>query len=359
MPFVNHNIKNNLLDQDTKHPLCGMTIEELSHHFDEEGIGSSYALKIAYWVYKKRINGIQEISNVSKEIKGLLSARYYPGLYSPVRILRSADNSEKYMFSTPDGRCFETVYLPEGKRKTLCVSSQAGCRMGCTFCLTGGNGFNGNLSAGEIINQIISSPHAGEITHIVFMGMGEPMDNVIEVIKACNIITAEWGLSISNRNVTVSTVGITEGIVEFLKQSRCNIAFSLYSPFSEERSAVIPAERRYPFSEIMKVLSYGNRNARRRISIAYMMINAINDTDVHLNALKELLKGTGIKVNLLTYNETNNPVFMPSSPERMQFFKHDLVVSGISASIRKSRGIDISAACGQLAGENIGKTVPE
>jgi 23S rRNA (adenine2503-C2)-methyltransferase len=332
-----------------KSVLCGMTPDELIRNLDQTGIDSSNALKLTYWVYKKRIREISEINNISKEIKKLVSENFEPGLFGPVKIQISKDKTEKYLFQTPDGRNFEAVYLPEARRKTLCVSTQSGCRIGCTFCMTGRYGYMGNLTAGEIVNQIICQPHAGEITHVVFMGMGEPMDNINEVIKACNIITAEWGISLSAKNVTVSTVGITHGIIEFIEKSKCNLAFSLYSPFSEERREVINVEREYPFLEIIKVLSRVKLKDKRRISIAYLMINGINDTGRHLNALRDLLLGTNIRVNLLPYNRTQDSDPMPSTSERMLFFKHNLMIKGIPASIRKSRGNDISAGCGLLA----------
>jgi 23S rRNA (adenine2503-C2)-methyltransferase len=332
--------------------ICGMTLDEITHSLEVNGIDSSYSLKLAYWVYKKRIREITEINNISTPIKRLLSEKFEPGLFFPVNIQKSRDSTEKYLFSTPDGRNFETVYLQEAKRKTLCVSTQSGCRMGCVFCMTGRYGFKGNLSAGEIVNQIICQPHAGEITHVVFMGMGEPMDNIVEIINACNIITAEWGISLSTRNVTVSTVGITHGIIEFIEKSKCNLTISLYSPFPEERREVIPAEKSYPFKEILKVLSTDRFKDKRRVSVAYVMINDVNDTERHLNALRNLLCNTNIRVNLLPYNKTPLSSQLSSTAERMQFFKHNLVISGIPASIRKSRGNDISAACGMLAAAN-------
>ena len=326
-----------------------MTVDELAAELEVDGINSKFGLKLAYWVYKKRIDRIPEIKNISKEILRKISDKYEPGLYPPSEIVISSDKTEKYLFCTDDGRRFEAVFIPDKERKTLCVSSQAGCRMGCLFCMTGKSGFNGNLTAGEIINQILSTPHAGEITNIVFMGMGEPMDNLQEVIRACNIISSQWGLALGAGNVTVSTVGITEGIKEFLEKSNCNLTLSLHSPFPEERSAVIPVESRYPFSEILEILK-ANTGLRRRISVAYIMIAGVNDTDNHLNSLRELLLGTGIRVNILPYNMTPDSDWVSSTYERMHFFKHNLITSGISASIRKSRGDDISAACGLLAG---------
>jgi 23S rRNA (adenine2503-C2)-methyltransferase len=221
--------------------------------------------------------------------------------------------------------------------------------MGCPFCVTGRYGFHGNLSAGEIVNQVISIPYASKVTHVVFMGMGEPMDNLENVLKACIILTAEWGLAISPRNITVSTVGITPGIEKFLGNSECNLTLSLHSPFSDERKLVVPVEKRYPVHEIVQIMKNYPVKKKRRMTIAYVMIKNLNDTDIHLEGIKTLLAGSKIRVNLLQYHKMPDDQHISSSPERMQFFKHSLVISGISASIRKSRGVDISAACGLLA----------
>ena len=231
-----------------KRKLCGTTPGELGAEFETLGMDGSLGMKIAYWVYKKRIGEISEINNISKEILAGISEKFETGLYAPSETEISSDGTEKYLFFTDDGKKFESVYIPDKKRKTLCVSSQAGCRMGCKFCLTGKTGYNGNLSAGDIINQILSNPYAGEITNVVFMGMGEPLDNIVEVIRACEIISAQWGLSLGSSNLTVSTVGITDAISEFLNTTKCNLTLSLHSPFPDERMSVIPAESKKPIT---------------------------------------------------------------------------------------------------------------
>jgi 23S rRNA (adenine2503-C2)-methyltransferase len=181
------------------------------------------------------------------------------------------------------------------------------------------------------------------------MGMGEPMDNISNVLKACSIFTSGWGLAISPRNITVSTVGIIPGIEKFLYSSDCNLAVSLFSPFPEQRRAMVPAEMKYPVRNIIRLMKDFPVRKKRRLSIAYVMIENVNDTDGHLSELKSLLENTRIRVNLLTYHPSDSDQKRSSSHERMMFFKHNLVISGISASIRKSRGADISAACGLLA----------
>ncbi len=332
-----------------KKSLCGMSPEEIHNFIRPDGYLYSHAVFIAQGLYRKRITSIPEIPGIPKKLKILLADEFITGVVPPVASEISVDNTVKYLFRTKDGKAFETVSIPEKKRHTVCVSTQSGCRMGCPFCVTGKYGFHGDLSAGEIINQIISLPDAGKITHIVFMGMGEPMDNLEEVLKACEIITSQWGLSISRGNVTVSTVGITPGIIAFLERSQCNLTVSLYSPFKDERLKVVPVEKNYPVHEIISIMKNYPLNKKRRLGMAYMMINNVNDSERHLEELKKLFRGSGIRINLLEYHSGINDVNTSSSYETMFYFKHNLIVSGVSASIRRSRGADISAACGLLA----------
>ena len=331
--------------------LCGLTANEIFDLFGHSGFTINHAVAISNAVYKKGVTDISKISKIPKKLKDDLHAIANTGIFIPVASELSEDKTIKYLYRTESGKEFETVYIPEDKRNTVCVSTQSGCRMGCKFCATGRYGFHGNLSAGEIVNQVISIPHASKVTHVVFMGMGEPMDNLEHVLKACRILTSEWGSAISSRNITVSTVGITPAIVEFLANSECNLTLSIHSPFHDERIRVVPAESIYPVREIIKICKNYPLKKKRRLTIAYVMIKGLNDTDLHLAELKTLLKGTRIRINLLPYHILPDDQNTPSAAERMQFFKHELVISGISASIRKSRGIDISAACGLLASD--------
>jgi 23S rRNA (adenine2503-C2)-methyltransferase len=329
--------------------LCGSTAGEIFDLIFEAGFTMNHAVTISNAVYKKGISLISLIPEIPKKLKAELEGKAIPGLFKPVASELSADKTVKYLFRTESGMEFETVFMPDEKRNTVCVSTQSGCRMGCPFCVTGRYGFHGNLSAGEIVNQVISIPDKSKITHIVFMGMGEPMDNLENVLKACSILIAEWGLAISQRNITVSTVGITPGIKIFLESSECNLTLSLYSPFPDERKLVVPAEMRYSVDEIINIMKNYPIKKKRRLSVAYVMIKELNDTDHHLEGLKALLKSSGIRVNLLPYHMVPGDDNISSPAERIQFFKHSLIVSGISASVRRSRGIDISAACGLLA----------
>jgi 23S rRNA (adenine2503-C2)-methyltransferase len=332
-----------------KQSLCGSDPDEISEIIFPSGFMFSHAIAVSNNIYRKRIVDFSCMTGISKKLKSVLETNAIPGVYPPVDHVVSDDKTIKYLFRTDSGKEFETVFMPDAKRNTVCVSVQSGCRMGCVTCLTGRLGFMGNLSAGEIVNQIISLPDSGRITHVVFMGMGEPMDNIENVLKACKIITSEWGLALSPRNVTISTVGILPGIKKFLELTNCNLTVSMFSPFHNERQIMTPVEKIYPLANIIDLLKDTPVRKKRRLSIAYMMIKGKNDSDRHLEELKVLLKGSGLRVNLLPYHQSNVNDYHSSDPERMQFFKHNLVISGISASIRKSRGKDISAACGLLA----------
>ena len=332
-----------------KKSLCGLTSGEIFDFIGSSGFTAAHAVSISNGIYKKRISDISQIAKIPRRLREELLNVAVSGIYLPLASEVSVDKSVKYLFRTETGKEFETVYIPDNKRNTVCVSTQSGCRMGCSFCVTARYGFRGSLTAGEIVNQIISIPNADKVTHVVFMGMGEPMDNLENVVKACNIITAEWGLAISSRNVTVSTVGIMPGVEQFLQRSDCNLTLSLYSPFTSERKKNIPVENQYPVHKIIDMMKNYRVKKKRRLSLAYVMVRDLNDTDSHLEGLKSILKDSVIRVNLLPYHPFLNDQNSSSSVRRMQFFKHNLIVSGISASIRKSRGTDISAACGLLA----------
>jgi 23S rRNA (adenine2503-C2)-methyltransferase len=332
--------------------LCGSTADEIFDLIKPYGFTPVHAVLISNSIYKKRISDISLFPKIPSRLKGELLNMAVSGIQPAITSVVSADKSVKHLFRTESGKVFETVYIPDKKRNTVCVSTQSGCRMGCSICATSTFGFRGNLTEGEIINQIIAIPQAGKITHVVFMGMGEPMDNLENVIKACRIITAEWGLSISSRNVTVSTVGLMPGVEQFLQKSDCNLTLSLYSPFSEERKKIFPVENQYPVRKIIEMMKKFPVRKKRRLSLAYVMVKDLNDTDKHFDRLRSVLQGTSIRVNLLPYNPMPDDKKTPSPDERMHYFKHNLILSGISASIRKPRGTDISAACGLLAAIN-------
>ncbi|MBM3419711.1 MAG: radical SAM protein [Bacteroidetes bacterium] len=333
-------------------PLTGLTLRQIEDSLASSGIDRTYALRVAYWIYRKRVGSFSEMTNIAGGIREKLSESFSSGFLRPAERLESADGSVKYLFDYPGGRKVETVFMPETRRNTVCVSSQSGCTRGCLYCRTGEMGLKGNLTAAEIVNQVLAIPESARLTHVVFMGMGEPLDNLQAVVQAIEILTAEWGLSIAHSRITVSTVGILPAVEQFLAKTRSNLTLSILSPISADRARLVPAERLFPAEKIMSVIRETAPSRRRRISLAYMMLEGINDTDSHLDALIKLISGTTIRVNLLRYHQSGNIMFRQSAPERMNLFRERLLAAGISASVRRSRGEDIGAACGLLgAGE--------
>jgi 23S rRNA (adenine2503-C2)-methyltransferase len=341
--------KSQILPEMKMTDLCTLNPHEILSIAGEDEFSLTQALKITNSIYKKRINDLDAIPGIPRRMADRLKLSCRPGIFPPLSAEKSSDGSVKYLFRDEEGLYFETVWMPGEKRSTICVSVQSGCRMGCCFCETGKYGFHGNLSVRSIINQVLGLPGSEGLTHVVFMGMGEPLDNLDNVLKACEIITAEWGLALGSGRVTVSTVGITTAVETFLLKTQCNLTLSLHSPFSYERKKLIPAENKYPFTTIIGILRDFPIRKKRRLSVAYVMMEGVNDSDAHLDELKSLLGGSGIRVNLLPYHKGSNDAFKPSPRGTMLRFKHELVISGISASIRESRGADISAACGLLA----------
>lgn len=327
--------------------LTGLSLEQLEDLLSVNQTDPKYASRLLYWVYRRKIISFDIIDDIPKKVLAKLSETFTPGISAPYSSMTSIDGSVKYLFRNSDGNYYESVYIPDGRRNTLCVSVQSGCRMGCRFCATAKYGWHDNLTAGEIINQVISL--TVEITHVVFMGMGEPCDNADEVINAYSILTSEWGLAKGRTNITISTAGVMPGFEKLLKNTGANITLSLHSPFPAERASIIPAEKSWPAHAMLKMMAGHKSLHRRRFTVAYVMIDSINDTQRHLEALKNLLSGTGIRVNLLPYHPLPDDEYKSSTNERMMLFKHMLVISATGASIRRSRGNDVYAACGMLA----------
>ncbi len=328
--------------------LSGKSYSEITAILKENGFHDIPAEKITYWLYRRSIKDFLEADNISMKLRKYLRNNYSIGFYEPFQALPSGDLSIKYLFTTRTGFPVESVFIPDEKRKTICISSQAGCRMACDFCNTGMMGFHGNLEPDEIINQVGSIMATEKITHVVFMGMGEPLDNFNNVLKTLDILTAQWGFAFSPRNITVSTIGIKPYLDSFLKETRCNLAVSLHTPFDEERDRLIPVTVKYSVRELIDIICSHQWVKNRRATFQYVMIKGINDTDRHLSELVRILKGTPVRVNLMSYHPPEGSMMKSSSADVRWHFKHHLIMNGISASIRKSRGQDIGAACGLL-----------
>ncbi|MDR0558891.1 MAG: 23S rRNA (adenine(2503)-C(2))-methyltransferase RlmN [Prevotellaceae bacterium] len=330
-----------------KEALFGKTLNELVDCIKKKGFSSFYGKQIAEWIYSRDVDSIGNITNLSKQAREILSAEYEIGTYSPAKVQISSDGTKKYLYTLNSGYSVESVYIPETERSTLCISSQAGCRMACRFCMTARQGLKANLTAGEILNQIHSLPEKNSLTNIVYMGMGEPMDNIDQVLKSLEILTSEYGYNKSYNRITVSTTGITDGLVKFLQSSKCRLAISLHSPFDSERQKLVPMQKFYPVSEILKIIK--NDRYQRRISFEYIMFDGVNDTEKHAKALVKMIAGNGYRVNLIRFHRIPDCDLKPSSEKNIEFFKNFLNSKGLLTTVRASRGEDIFAACGMLS----------
>ncbi|MDR2119656.1 MAG: 23S rRNA (adenine(2503)-C(2))-methyltransferase RlmN [Tannerella sp.] len=329
--------------------LLGMTLNELKEVAAGAGLPPYAARQIADWLYKKKVTSVDEMTNIAKDKRVLLDTSYETGALQPIRKMKSADGTIKYLFRVSSGRSVETVYIPDKGRATLCVSSQVGCRMNCFFCMTGKQGFSANLTANEIINQIRSVPEAEQLTNIVFMGMGEPFDNTDELFKALEILTSDYGYGWSPKRITVSTVGIIKGLHRYLKESACHLAISLHSPYPDERQSLIPVEKAYPATKIVQLLKQYDFSHQRRVSFEYIMFENKNDSPKHAEALVCLLNGLECRVNLIRFHAIPGIPLKSSSIQKMEQFRDILNFKHITCTIRASRGEDILAACGMLS----------
>ncbi len=332
-----------------KESLFGKTLTEIQQATDSLGLPKFTAKQITDWLYKKRVTSFDEMSNLSKKARALLAETFETGTTFPVSVQESKDGTKKYLFKTDEGSFIESAYIPEAKRNTLCVSSQAGCKMNCTFCATGKQGFQQNLSSAEILNQIVSIPETGKLTNLVYMGMGEPLDNLDEVLKSLEILTAEWGFGWSHRKITVSTIGIIPSLKKFLEKSNVHLAVSLHSPFDDERTELMPANKSYPVKELIKVLKTYPFDRHRRLSFEYIVFNGLNDTPKHVKELARLLNGLNCRINLIRFHAIPGSNLNSTNEKRLLEFKDSLNKKGITTTIRASRGQDIDAACGLLS----------
>lgn len=335
---------------DKKH-LLGLTLDELNGVALASGLPRFAAKQIADWIYKKRILSIDEMTNISVTNRELLSQHYDVGRYAPIESQQSIDGTVKYLFKTENNKFIESVMIPDDNRTTLCVSSQVGCKMNCLFCMTGKQGFSGNLTANEIINQIYSIQESEQLTNVVFMGMGEPLDNYGELKKALEIMTADYGLAWSPKRITVSTTGIIPKMKLFLEESNAHLAISIHSPFPEQRLSIMPAEKAFPIKKIIELLREYDWSKQRRLSFEYIMFDGFNDSLLHAKELSLLLKGISCRVNLIRFHAIPGVDLKTSTQDKMEQFRDFLSNKGITATIRTSRGEDIFAACGMLSTE--------
>lgn len=333
-------------------PLLGMTLGQLQEVVAALGMPRFSAGQICRWLYVKCATSIDEMTDLSKNARTKLATLYTVGRYEHIRSASSTDGTVKYLFPTGnDSKAVESVYIPDDDRATLCISTQRGCKMNCHFCMTGKQGFHGNLTAHEIINQVLSIPQADQLTNVVFMGMGEPLDNVEAVLQVIEIMTAKWGMAWSPKRITVSTVGILPGLKRLLAETSVHVAVSVHSPYHEERLGLMPVEKAFSLKQVFTLLAEYDFRHQRRLSAEYIMWNGVNDDDAHAEALVRLLKPSGARVNLIRFHSIPGVNLHSADDRRMKHFRDLLNSHGIICTIRQSRGEDIAAACGMLAGK--------
>ena len=328
--------------------LLGMTLEELKAVATEVGLPAFASKQMAEWIYGKKVKSIDEMTNLSLKGRAALAERYTIGCVSPCDAQQSIDGTAKYLFPTESGEKVECVFIPDGDRATLCVSSQVGCRMGCRFCMTGRQGFGGNLSVTDILNQIYSVPGSEQLTNIVFMGQGEPLDNLDAVLRATRLLTDPNGWAWSPKRITVSTVGIRKGLERFLAESDCHLAVSLHNPFPDERLRMMPAEKAYGIADMLDLLRKQDWSHQRRLSFEYIVFGGLNDSERHARELVRLLSPLECRVNLIRFHAIPDTPFRGAPEEKMEWLRDYLTHHGVTCTIRASRGQDIFAACGLL-----------
>ena len=339
-----------------KQKLLGLRIDELSDVAMKLGLPRFAGKQIAEWIYGRYATSIDEMTNISKAHRALLAEHCEIGWAGPIDAQRSKDGTTKYLFPVETtqpaggGKMVETVFIPEeGGRATLCVSSQVGCKMNCLFCQTGKQGFEGNLTANDILNQVYALPERDSLTNIVFMGQGEPMDNLDNVLRATEILTADYGWAWSPKRITVSSVGVKNKLKRFLEESNCHIAISLHAPTHALRAELMPAERGMSIEEVVELLRGYDFSHQRRLSFEYIVFGGINDTPAHAREIVGLLKGLDCRINLIRFHQIPNVPLHGADETRMEQLRDYLTAHGIFTTIRASRGEDIYAACGLLS----------
>lgn len=343
----------------SKPTLLGMTLDELTAVATELGLPRYVGKQLCGWIYDKHVRSIEEMTNLSKDARAKLAEHYQLGISTPVESVESRDGTIKYLYRTVRGHYIETVYIPDGDRATLCVSSQVGCKMACAFCMTGRQGFMAQLSAADILNQIYSLPERERLTNIVFMGQGEPMDNIDNVLRATTAMTAPWGYAWSPKRITVSTVGVAKGLIRFLNESQCSLAISLHHPMASDRAEMMPAQRAFGIEDMVNLLKqydfarkthedYAEGAKQRRLTFEYIVFRGLNDSPAHAEALLQLLAPLDCRINLIRFHHIPDSPFQGTDDEGMVRLRDYLTQHGITTTIRASRGQDIYAACGML-----------
>lgn len=329
--------------------LLGKNIEELRAVAESVGLKKFAATQLAEWIYKKGATSFEEMTNISLAARKALAESYSLGLSAPVSVAESEDGTKKYIFVVGDGQRIESAFIPDGDRATLCISSQAGCKMGCKFCFTGRGGYHGDLTTAEILNQICSLPERERITNVVLMGMGEPLDNPDNVLRALEVMTSAWGFAWSPTRITLSTVGVLPNLRRFLNESQVHLAVSLHNPFGAQRQEIMPVEKAFPIRDVVALLKEYDFSHQRRVSFEYIVLKDMNDSPEHIKELCRLLDGLKCRINLIRFHAIPGVPLEGVETDKMVAFRDYLTQHGVFTTIRASRGEDIWAACGMLS----------
>lgn len=329
--------------------LYGQTLPQLEALCNRLEMPRFAAKQIARWLYDKHATTIEAMSDLSARHRALLAETYEVGLTAPEKVSISTDGTKKYLYRTSQNHFIESAYIPDGDRATLCISSQAGCRMGCRFCATGRQGLQHSLSTNEILNQIGSLPERERLTNVVFMGMGEPLDNLDSLLPALEVLTSAWGFGWSPTRITVSTAGVASRLERFLEATQVHLAVSLHNPFPHERAEIMPVEKAWPIREVVEILRRYDFTHQRRVSFEYIVMSGLNDSPRHIRELCRLLDGIKCRINLIRFHKIpGSPYFSPDDAAMVRL-RDTLTAKGIQTTIRASRGEDIQAACGLLS----------
>lgn len=333
--------------------LLGHTLAQLKDIAVGLGLPGFVGKQMADWLYKKRVTQIDHMTNLSKAAREKLNERYVVGRVAYTQVTVSKDGTKKYLFPSHTGTFIEAVMIPAEDRYTLCVSSQAGCKMGCKFCMTGRMGFKGNLEVAEIISQYFEVDENNLLTNTVFMGMGEPLDNLDNVLQAIEVLTSDWGFGWSPKRITLSTIGVNAGnespLYRFLNESKAHLAVSLHNPLPDERALIMPMEKPFPIHRTLEIIRQYDFTGQRRVSFEYIMFNHFNDTKAHADAIARLLRGLECRVNLIRFHAIPDSPLETSPMPVIEAFKERLNAAGVTATVRASRGEDVFAACGMLS----------
>lgn len=346
--------------------LLGLDHQAMKEFFVSLGEKPFRAQQILKWIHFNGVRNFFDMTDISKDLRNKLSSIAEVGLPQVVYEKKAADATYKWLLKLDDGNCIETVYIPEKNRGTLCISSQVGCILNCDFCSTGKQGFNRNLTTAEIIAQLwiavrtlsqSNGKHDQSVTNVVMMGMGEPLLNIDNLIPALRLMLDDFAYGLSKRRVTVSTAGVIPAMKKLKESIDVALAVSLHAPNDELREQIVPLNKKYPLKELMATCKdYFKHDRRRSITIEYVMLAGVNDTHAHAKQLIKLLNGLRIKLNLIPFNPFPNTHYQRSDHETIARFQETMIKAGLNTTIRRTRGDDIDAACGQLIGQVKDKT---